>query len=84
MEPGRPFGLRCRLNSTLMSATVLFPTLGLWLAGVFWLGLLGYHGTPRCCGLGRDLFLPVPLTNLLLWPLSLPLWLAVRSDRPAR
>lgn len=60
---------------------------GLWLTGVFWLGLFSVHGTPNRRGLGRDLFRPLPLLNLLLWPVSLPAWLAasrLRRSRPPR
>lgn len=53
----------------------LLSLLGLWLAGVFWLGLVAYLGTPDRTGLGHDLFRPGPVLNLLLWPISLPAWL---------
>ena len=45
----------------------LLIALILWLAGVAGLGLHGYRA-----GLRTRLFHPVPLANLLGWPIALP------------
>lgn len=48
-----------------------------WATGIFWLGVVARRD------LGRGVLRPVPLVNLLLWPISLPLWFLLGRRKKA-